>query len=455
VDKSTAELVFDTMGENKMMYFILAPVLIILLIVLTKYRKPMRERWLGFRDRRRKRREISALGRLLRDAQQDENRVIENFKKLCETMKSEKATFDNERHIVNQIIGDVKETIGDEISFVKTAVVGDHGNITKQINDLIVNNITERHLVLGTDGIIKNIQLQASKIKSMGQELKDAINSLEKVDEYFREHADLLETFKQHNMREPGVIQKMEGRLKKNEEDFNSFAVECQKMIDTLNTMSNTHINGIIAAGNIDYPTILSHIRGIRENAIKLNRIFAWKVAALRHLAETLQEVKADMAVLHQQELDNLKRYSANAEQARTESKFDRAIYLAAHVVENSEVMKATGLTATQATELDTMTQASLQVIKLSLPQLFPSMVTKIQEELNSTRPDKFDKLRQFVDKVSIIGFTKSEHKQALEPELHDHWERMQKLKMLCDIWQAGLAARTSTYTSLGLTPPP
>ncbi|MBI5880686.1 hypothetical protein HZB90_00995 [archaeon] len=457
VDKSTTELVMDTMGENWGKYFILVPVLVILLIVLLKYRKPMRERWLGFRERRRHKREITALSRLLRDAQHNEKRVIENFRELCNSMKREKAIFDNERHIVSQIIGDVKETIGDEISFVKGAVIGNHSNIDMQVNKLIGLNNQERHWIIDTDGIIPNMQQQASKIGSMGKEMKDAINALDKVDEYFSDHADLLETFKQHkdSFREAGVIDKMKKRLEDNEKEFDSFAKECKNMIDTLNTMSNTHIQGIICAGNIDYPTILSHIRGIRENAIRLNRIFVWKVEAIRHFADTLQEVKEEMASLHQQELDNLVRYKDNAEQARVSGNFDRAIYLAAHVVENAEVMKVTGLTATQVTELNNMTSAALQTIKLSLPQLFPSMVTKIQEELNSTRPDKFDKLRQFVDKVSIIGFTEAAHRQALEPELHDHWERMQKLKMLCDIWQAGLAARTSVYTSLGLTPPP
>jgi hypothetical protein len=132
-------------------------------------------------------------------------------------------------------------------------------------------------------------------------------------------------------------------------------------------------------------------------------------------------------------------------------SNFDRAIYLAAHVVENSRFMKATGLTVEQANELDTKTQDALQVIKQSLPQLFPSMKEKIQEELDDL---KFNELRQFVDKVGLIGITDNAHRQALEPELHDHWERMQKLKMLCDIWEAGMTARNSTYLSLGLWPP-
>jgi hypothetical protein len=454
VDKSTAELVFDTMGENWGTYFIFVPIMIILLVVLLKYRKPVRKWWKDRWDTFNKNWDISSLARILRDAAQDEKSVIEGFRLLWVEMQLEKKTFEIERHIVNEIVTDVKETIGDEITKVKTPVDGKKGNIESHVNDLIKINDNEMKIV--TEIIIKKMQQQASKIASMGDELKKTINSLDRVDEYFREHADILETFKQHeeSFSQPGVIQKIEKRLEQNEKEFKRFADECQSMVDTLKTMRDTHIQGIINTSHVDYPTILSHIRGIRENAIKLNRIFAWKVVALRHFAETLKEVKAEMVNLHQDELNNLNTFSVSAEQARKEGNFDRAIYLAAHVVENSKFMRVTGLTEPQLTQLDTITNNSVQVIKQSLPQLFQSMRARIQEELDSPRPDKFEKLKAFVDKFSMIRITDAAHKQQFATELVDHQNKMNTLKELCDIWEAGLTARASVYTSLGLTPP-
>jgi rubrerythrin len=444
----------DVAKKGVMRWWVWGLIILVLGVVLTMLiskRKSLNEKLALWKAKRKKKREFAALAKLLRDTEQNEKAVLTNFKQLCDTVKNEKTTFDAARHIVDGITTDVKETIGGEIEFVKAADMQAGGTIAERLAQLIGFNNTENHIITEpTNGILFHISQQVAKIGQIPKELQKEIDALEKVSEQLKEHESVLRTFGLQDFKEKGVITNLIQKLDENKKSFTEFKDRCTRIVTILNDMQ-TDIHGIANTNKVDYPTILKHIKSVRDNAIRLNKLFIWKINLLHYLVQRMTEVKGMIEGLHERERANMAAYLEEARRTKDAGLLDSAIYLASHVLENAEYLKSAHLAEASRNAIDQMMADAKGIIRECLPNLFASMKDKIQGELNL---GLFDEVKTLVDNIGELRFVEDKHNSAFSGMLNEYEKKMQKLGTLCDKLRTGSTVRTSIYTDLGMTPP-
>jgi hypothetical protein len=442
---STAGIIFGNLSNNKMLYLGLLLLLLLLGLGVGK-RKSIKEGISNWRQRRGKKRELKTLARLLRATEQNEKRVLENFRQLCNSIKSEKGVFDRNRKIVDRITTDIKDTIGGELELIKTAEVSEGGTVSHTLDQLLAFNNTELHIINGADGIIHNMKEQLEKISQVPEELRKEIDTLQNIDTHFREHNELLESFRQHNFREANIISNMQARILDNQKDFGALSDSCNNMLSILRAMQND-IPADKAGTKIDYATLVGHIKGLRDHAIKLNSIFSGKVSLLHTLVQKLTDLKAFVNQLHEEERQNVYYFLEQALRAEKENP-DAAVYLATHVLENAELLDKSDLDPGSKAELQKMASEAKRIIKECLPKLFESLKPGIQDELNN---GEFDKVKQLVSAAGTLEFLNEKYGMEFGDLIEKYEHKMELLDQLCDELRGSIEARTALYNALGL----
>ncbi len=410
--------------------WILLIIAFLLLSGLSVWKRKNINKWYKTRrERRRRKKELRVLKDLLVDIQSDENSMLNSFRKLCEAVKNEKATFDESRHIVDSIKNDIKETIGEEREFIEQAQVGETGNISHHIDRLLHFNNTENHLVTHhEDGIIPTIDSQLSRIGKVPRELKEAINELENVEEHFQRYAEILQTFKQHDFKERNIISNIISKLEDNRRQFESFAQRCAGMTQILNQMHG-EVHQIVADRNIDYPTIMKHIRGVRDESVKLNQLFTQKVSLIHYLVNSLDELKKDIGQLHAEERSQARTFVDSAVNEMEAGKLDKAIYFATLSLENATQLRTMHLEDEDAAALEDMIGKAKDVIRRSLPGLFDSLKPEIEEELMK---GEYDKVMRTAENSKSFDFLREKYSDEFGASLDDYEAELEELKRLC-----------------------
>jgi hypothetical protein len=452
------------MGDNWVM--VLAVLAVALALGLGAWkRKPI---WRNIKEKgpwNKKKKHLEALAKLLTEAQENEDRMLQNFRDLCNTIRNERTTFEESRHIVDKITTDIKETIGGEIEFINHTQVGPTGNISQLIDRLTTfNDVTEKNII---NRILHEIDEQKNKMNLIPPELQREIDALENLDEHFKEHSEILETFKQHDFKEKNIITNLVDRLDENRANFVEMSDNCSNMVTRLNEM-HADAHNIVATDKVEYQTMLKHIRGMRDNAIKLNTLFSQKINLLHHLVTRLKELQEFVKTLHKEELGNVSMFLDQAEDRKNIEHYDSAIYLASHALETAdELLKVAveetvpepeeGAVREQTTKekLEEEIERAKKIIKECLEddKVYKSMIPKIQEELNRYQFDKVIELAENVGRIQLIG---DKYNREFQPWLNDFELKMEKLKTLCNkLKHYVYTVRTSLYNTLGLTPPP
>ncbi|MBW2964185.1 hypothetical protein KY363_01885 [Candidatus Woesearchaeota archaeon] len=423
-------------------------ILVILLLVMGGLylwkRKNVHGKLKRWWQKRQKRKELHGLATLLSSAEINERRILDMFRQLCESVKHEQGTMNTTKHIVDKITTDIKETIGQEIEFVKHTEVGPGGSIAHLVDQLVNFNNTEKHLVSGPDGIIDNIDQELVKIRGVPPELQNAINELESADLHMDEHSDLLETFKQHNFREKNIITNMLERIDNNRKGFESISDACDRMVNTLHGML-TDATGI--AGVKQYEDILKNIRAMRDHAIKLNQLFAAKINMLHYLSQKMKELHEEVKSIHEEERKSAKDFMSHAQIALGSGKMDTAVYYALHAIENAEELKKAELDQNIIAELNTVVFEAKQVIRQALPNLYSSIRETIRTELME---GKYAQVREMAIHAKKLKYMER-YRHEFEPWLHDFEHKMDLLVDMCDKLMAGAAIQRNLHIALGL----
>jgi hypothetical protein len=389
---------------------------------------------------------IEIFAKSLKEVEDNERQIIENFKKLYEAVKNEQTIFDESRHVVDKITTDIKETIGGEIDFVK----GEKPDIDRRIIQLQGFNFTESHII--TDpmhGILHHIDEQMNQVNTILPGLKAEINEFENVEQYFKEHHDILETFKQHDFREKNALARMIERLNKNKEDFQTLSDKCRRMQQIL-AQVQTEVNTISLKKLDSYHLVVKHVREIRDASIRLNKLFAWKVNMIHYLAARLKELQHEIADLHRSELATMERYLNEAQLLRGHNKMDIAIYLALHVVENAKYLVNHHLDDDAKGKLKSQVKEAKKLITECIPKLFDSLKDRIQGEIDYGNYKRLIKLSKTIERLKAV---EKEFDQEFRTLINNVYaNKISLLMQLCKELDRSGTARDELFRELGIT---
>lgn len=363
----------------------------------------------------------------LKEMDTEEKSIIESFRQLCEAVKNEQTTLDQSRHIVDKITTDIKETIGGEIDFVK----GQKKEIDERIDQLRAFNITEKHIVEDpSNGILTNIQKQLVAMNTIPAELKKEIDAFKNIAQHFDEHDKILQTFKQYNFSEAGSITNLLKRLNENKASFTELAKQCERLIE-IYTKMQAEVATLAGKRKLDnYPKILEYVRAIRDGAIRLNKIFAWKVSMIHYLGSRMKEVQDDIEQMHETERATMEKYLSEAEQMKGQGSMDIAIYLALHVLENVKYLKTAHLRQDSMNALDSMVENAKKIISEAIPKLFNSFKDRIQGQLLLNDHKRVMKL---VDTISRLQSVEADLDKEFSTLINNTYaNKLATLKMLC-----------------------
>lgn len=363
----------------------------------------------------------------LKEIDTEEKSIIDSFRQLCAAVKNEQTTLDQSRHIVDKITTDIKETIGGEIDFVK----GQKKEIDERIDQLRAFNITEKHLVEdSSNGILTNIQKQLVAMNTIPAELQKEIDAFKNIAQHFDEHDKILQTFKQYNFREEGAITNLLKRLNENKASFTALGQQCNRMIDIYTKMQG-EVATLAGKRKLDnYPKILGYVRAIRDGAIRLNKIFSWKVSMIHYLGSRMKEVQQDIEQMHETERATMEKYLSEAEQMKGQGSMDIAIYLALHVLENAKYLKTVHLRQDSMNALDSMVENAKKIISEAIPALFNSFKDRIQGQLLLNDHKRVMKL---VDTISRLQSVEADLDKEFSTLINNTYaNKLATLKMLC-----------------------
>ncbi|MBW2971572.1 hypothetical protein KY359_00920 [Candidatus Woesearchaeota archaeon] len=441
-EPSIDQRVTGFMGRN---WKWLVPLVIIVLFLLgggiaaVVKRKKLAERWKNWRAKRKKKKELSALNRLLLKLEEDERSLAHNMGQLIENVKQEKEPFGTHRHIVDNITKELKQTIGEQIELIEEGKKEGLVNAVRRLHSL---NNHERTLV--TAQILPTIQRELHTIADefAGKaELLGRINELEAVEEHFAETSKILDSFKRFNFAERNVIDNMIRDLELNLEQFSKFGGMCSDMLRVID--SEMDQIDTIEEGKIRYDEIVGKIRTIRSNAIRLNGLFSQKITQLRHIVQKMEEIKHHVHELHQAEINNLKQFLRKAEEVYNQADsstslhgYDTAMYLATHVAENAQFLKHSEMDETAREELNNMQNTAKEIIKDCIEKVFVTAVPKIEQELIRGR---YAQVRRTLEQIGKVEFIDKEFQAELElPPIKEYEEKMKLLKDICDGMERG-----------------
>ncbi len=433
--------------DNWPLMFLGIPALIAICAMLIKKRKTIKESTKNLLTRKIfKKKALKSLAELLSSAKQEETSILHNFRILHQNIESEKGTFDEFRRSIDAITKEVKETIGAEIDFVSTTANKDE--IKGHVTNLIHMNHLEKALVV--ENILPHIISQLEKMKAVPEELRKEIDELENVHEHFQEHKDILDTFKQHNFSERNVIANIIIRIEDNKSKFNQMGACCSSMISMLDTM-NKEILAITGREVTDYDALLRYIKEIKDGALKLSSVFLKKVNLLHYLVNRLKEVKDFVTQLHEKErahtLDLLNQAETMLNQRRPES----AIYFAAHVVANADALENKELAPDQMNALNDMSNKAKAIINKTLPNLFKSLLPKIQSALDKK---EIDQVIRFTENAERLKFIKEKLDSESKAAADRYIGLMERLRTICERLNKDEVVEEIYYHEIGLEIP-
>jgi uncharacterized protein YoxC len=458
IDQSTSGAVYDHLTGN---WFVYLPLITLIPLILgwTRSRKKLKSlakrSWYYLWPWHIPRKAYRTMSKTLKGVEGNEKEMLSKFKELCSTVKTEGESFNRSRHIVNKIATDIKETIGQEIAFVLDTGHDetDGRNIEEHITHLKdINDPTEKMIITN---ILDQIESQLDKLNDIPGDIQKGINKLEKVHEIFDEHSEVLKTLKQFNLREKNVLKNMIERIEDNKKRFEAMKEQCDKMAEALESMKDD-VEGIVNKDNKDYHKIVEHVKDLRYNALKLNKIFSWKVTLLHYLVERMKEVKTLIHNIHDEEVRRLSEYVIKAKEGLEAEEYDPAVYFASHVLENAVELQKTELSPETQAQLKEYIEKATEVMRSALPEMFNSMIPKIQEELNKSDPERFSKVKEFANNIVPLRFVDRKHNSDFENLVRGYETKMEQLRTLCDRLEAGTTPLTelnAQLTGLGFAP--
>jgi heme exporter protein D len=440
-EKTVLQKVADVGWGNYAWLALIIALLVAALVISVIKRKEISAGIKNGLGRWKKRKEVGAFNSLLKDLASHEKSNAQHMKDLIEKVKEERTPFDVSRHIMENVTQDIKQTIGGNIDLIKQ---GEKAGLTANVDRLKVINATEKAIV---SQILPAIDAELREITSIPKKVSDQLNALEGVEDHFDEHDRILESFKHYDFSERGTIRKMQEDLSQNRKRFEDFSNVCNNMIQVIDRELAAISN--VDEGKLPYEQIVGHMKGIRNNAILLNNLFSTKVNLLHIIMQKMEELRADVHALHNEEVKKLKGFYDQAVAARDYQHFDTAIYLASHIVENARFILHNELDPATKEEVQRLWTESVDLIKKCVPHAFESMKERIEAWLIE---GKYDNVRKLVQHM-VIDYFKRDLAPDIRKEIADHNSKMSRVAGLTDDMQKGEIVFRELCTIMGVSP--
>jgi hypothetical protein len=415
-------------------------VLVVLLILLLWKRKSLNERLKNWRARRKNKAELSALNKLLNKLRYKEKHQSEHVKQLIENIKQEKTPFEATRHIIDLVTHDIKDTIGQEMDIVKAEEKEGLFNNIKRLHQLNHNeSALVQNMILPT--IKEETAIITEEIK-LNEEMAKRMNELENVGEHFKDHAEIIDTFKHYDFKEKNVITNMMADLKANEANFTSLHSSCTQMLALLDDEERRLKDvetGREAGKRITYDEVVRNIKEVRSDAIKLNGIFMSKINTLRYIVMKMKELQEEIRKLHSAEVENIEDFKKKALESESTGHFDRAAYFAWHVVENSHFLSHVELSPEDRAKLSQLDAECTAIIKRCLPRAIDSILPTIEDELVK---EKFNEVKETLKHLKKMSLSNSKTAREVKMEIDAYTDKIKLVEELCERMMAVAASR-------------
>lgn len=441
VPDSTAGVIFAHMGQNWIWYLIALACLALFGTGIAK-RKWLKEKVNNELERRKNKKNSKKVKELLGKISGEEKEITNRFSELCNHVREERSLFDSSRQIIDRMTHDIKQTIGEEISFLGQQQINGR-SFDHHVALLQTHNTAEKIIVL--NNIIPAIDNQLRQLGELGKEIREELDALRGAEKVFKQNDETLQALKQFDLREQGFVTKMQQRINENRQDFEAIQNSCTEMEEKLRHTEESFSSAMTAQGSGAqvYLSIIAKVRDIRFNSIKANRLLSQKIDLLRHLSAKLKEVEQEIHELHQQEIEHLRVFLDEAEASFSSKEYAKVVYFATHVLESIVEFSNHPPEGLEQGIAELRSRAE-RVIVSSLPNVIGSVQDEMisaMNQMNATsqplQPDQlgpFDKIRGLAESLSNVStLFRAEHERKFRAQLVAHEDNMKKLKELCD----------------------
>jgi hypothetical protein len=257
-------------------------------------------------------------------------------------LTAERGTFDECRVLIGEITEHIKETIGEEKELVDEIEKSKH--INSKLSALRDHNNAERNAAQKALTHLNEGITDIERIRVEEKKLFEDMNKLKGIDKAFDRADEGLRMLGEVDVAEVGVIDRIQAHFKETVDDFQMLEVACENIHQSLHGEIEELIR--LEKGEPDYQAILLDIRRLRDNAIRLNRLFAQKVKTFKDIADKLQELEVDMSDIHSKEVEKLKDFlklakdelvkDVNAADPLDRPSFERVVFYAKIVSKNA-----------------------------------------------------------------------------------------------------------------------
>ncbi|MBI4738704.1 hypothetical protein HY772_03955 [Candidatus Woesearchaeota archaeon] len=311
-------------------------------------------------------------------------------------LTEEQTTFDECRNLVAQITEHVKETIGEEKELANE--VERSSKINEKLQILRAHNFAEKNAAIKATEHLNEGVNDIARIRVEKEEVFAAMNNVKSVHEAFRKADDGLQMLQNVDLTEAGVLDRLQQHFDETIADFQALETACEGIHLSLNSEIDELIR--LERGEANYQAILLDIRRLRDNAIKLNALFAKKVQTFKDLVKKFRELKLDVSELSGKEMAKLQEYLelAKREWATQQPSYERIVYYASIVKKNAILL---GLTE--------LSDEAKKIVKDAMPRLIEArektvkeLVERIEELVKTAEREKIGEALKLLQRVMI-----------------------------------------------------
>ncbi|MBI5398288.1 hypothetical protein HZB03_02380 [Candidatus Woesearchaeota archaeon] len=311
-------------------------------------------------------------------------------------LTAEQTTFDECRNLVTQVTEHVKETIGEEKELA--GELERSSKINEKLQVLRAHNFAEKNAAIKATEHLNEGVNDINRIRVEKEEVFAAMNNVKNVHEAFRKADEGLRMLQNVDLAEAGVLDRLQQHFNETIADFQALETACEGIHLSLNNEIDELMR--LERGEANYQAILLDIRNLRDNAIKLNALFAKKVRTFKDLVEKFKELELDVTELSGKETTKLQEYLelAKRELAAQQPSYERIVYFASIVEKNARLL-----------DLRELSDEARKIVKAALPRLVEArektikeLVKKIGELVKTAEKEKIGEALKLLQRAMV-----------------------------------------------------
>lgn len=339
----------------------------------------------------------SRLITLIKELIKIKEKVKSDSKQIQTRLAAEQTTFDECRTLVAQITEHVKETIGEEKDLATE--IERSQKINEKLGLLRDHNEAEESIA--AELAQKTLNEAVTKIESIRIEQKEvfaAMNNVQNIHKAFEKADEGLQMLQNVDLAEQGVLDRLQQHFRETIADFEALEEACKGIRMALDNEIDELLR--LERGEANYQAILLDIRRLRDNAIKLNELFAKKIRVFKDLVQKLKELELDVRDLGDKETSKLQEYVdlARSELSKPQPSYERVMYYASIVKKNAKHLGLEEL----GVEAKKIASDALPRLLQAREQMIRELITKIDVLVKTGEREKIDEAVKLLQRAMV-----------------------------------------------------